>query len=807
MQRRSLLSLAVAASLLSPAAVLAQTAPASAPAPAAQQSQGDLDKVIVTGTRASNRTVASSAAPIDIITPETLEATGTTELATALARALPSLNFPRPAITDGTDAVRPAQLRGLAPDQVLVLVNGKRRHTTALINLNGSQGRGSSPVDLNAIPISAIDHVEVLRDGASAQYGSDAIAGVINVVLKKNSSGGDASARYGQYKKGDGKQWNLGADAGFKLGSDGFFNVAVQGGHQDNTNRATPYNGVVEQRYGDPEVKSGAFSYNAELPLADGISLYSFSTYSRRNVLSNGYFRWAGDIRNDRSIYPNGFLPQIHNVSKDVASVLGLHASASNGWFLDFSVDHGYNDLSFNIENTLNRSLGSTSPHQFYAGSLHNGQTVFNADATKDYSVPWMKGGPLTVAFGLEWRKETFESTPGEPNSYADTGLMIPALDANGNPTGAMVRSSGGSQVFAGFKPQDTSLHSRTSRSLYLDLEGNFTDKFSGGLAVRNEHYSDFGDTTTGKLSLRYAFSPKFALRGTASTGFRAPSLQQQYFQSTSTNFVGGVPYDIVTFRVDNPVAIALGAQPLKPEKSTNYGLGAVIQPMARMYLTIDAYQVTVKDRIYLSENLLGPVGAYLATQGIFNVNGGRYFTNALDTRTRGIDVVGGYRWKLTGGSSFDLTAGYNTNRTTIQRISPTPAALSAVGIGLQTIGRTEQGRVQFGAPRNKFSLNGTWKGQHWTASATATRYGEFTSYGTTAATDQTYKPKWVADLSLGYRVKGWEFSVGADNVFDTYPDRSIPGFGTRTYLPYSTQSPFGFNGAFYYGKVSYSWK
>lgn len=804
MTHRTLLGVAIAIGLASPLTLSAQTATS---APAAQQGQGDLDKIVVTGTRASNRTVATSAAPIDIITPETLEATGTTELATALSRALPSLNFPRPAITDGTDAVRPASLRGLAPDQVLVLVNGKRRHTTALINLNGSQGRGSSPVDLNAIPISAIDHVEVLRDGASAQYGSDAIAGVVNVVLKKNPSGGDVSARYGEYKKHDGKQWNAGADAGFKLGKDGFLNVAAQGGHQDNTNRATPYKGVVEQRYGDPEVKAGAASYNAELPLADNISLYSFSTWSRRNVLSNGYFRWAGDIRNDRSIYPNGFLPQIHNVSKDVASVLGIHANTANGWFLDFSVDHGYNDLSFNIEHTLNRSLGSTSPHQFYAGSLHNGQTVFNADATKDYNVSWMKGSPLTVAFGMEWRKETFESTPGEPGSYADTGLMIPALDANGNPTGAMVRAAGGAQVFAGFKPQDTSVHSRTSRSFYVDLEGSFTDKFSGGLALRNEHYSDFGDTTNGKLSLRYAFSPKFALRGTASTGFRAPSLQQQYFQSTATNFVGGVPFDIVTFRVDNPVAIKLGAQPLKPEKSTNYGLGAVIQPMAGMYATIDAYQITVKDRIYLSENLLGPVGAFLATQGIFNVNGGRYFTNALDTRTRGIDLVGGYRWKLPGGSSLDLTAGYNTNRTKILRISPTPASLAAVGIGLQTIGRAEQGRVQFGSPRNKFSLNGTWKGQHWLASATATRYGEFTTYGTTAATDQTYKAKWVADLSLGYRVRGWEFAVGADNVFDTYPDRSVPGIGTRTYLPYSTQSPFGFNGAFYYGKVSYKWK
>ena len=299
--QRTPLALALLVALTTPSA-FAQTATAPAETRVdpgtANKDARTLDTVVVTGTRVSDRTVAESTAPIDIITPEVLESTGTTELATALSRALPSLNFPRPAITDGTDAVRPAQLRGLAPDQVLVLVNGKRRHTTALINLNGSQGRGSSPVDLNAIPVSAIERVEVLRDGASAQYGSDAIAGVVNIVLKGSGGGGSLSAGGGQYSAGDGRQWNAGGDVGIDFADRGFIHFAAQGGHQDQTDRAKPYLGKVEQRYGDPEIDAGAASYNAEFSPAEGITFYSFANYSKRDVLSNGYFRAAADDRN-----------------------------------------------------------------------------------------------------------------------------------------------------------------------------------------------------------------------------------------------------------------------------------------------------------------------------------------------------------------------------------------------------------------------------------------------------------------------------------------------------------------------------
>ncbi len=759
----------------------------------AQSSPNTLDTVIVTGTRVSDRTVAESASPIDIISPEALTATGTTELATALSRAVPSLNFPRPAITDGTDAVRPVQLRGLAPDQVLVLVNGKRYHTTALVNLNGSQGRGSSPADLNTIPIAAVERIEVLRDGAAAQYGSDAIAGVINVVLKGSGTGGSIAGRYGQYSAGDGEQYQLSGDAGIRLGERGAIHFAAQAGHQDQTDRAKPYNGVVEQRYGDPEIDQGAVSYNGEYSPADYLTFYSYAMASRREVLSNGYFRWDTDNRNRPQIYPDGFLPQIYNVSKDVSWVGGFKATTEGGLNIDMSYNYGQNNLRFEVRNSLNNSMGLDSPTRFYAGTLEVTQNVLNADFSKALDVGMAY--PLAVAFGLEWRGEKFNESPGEPASYINGG--VPSANGSFLP---------GAQVFAGFKPSDSGHYDRHSYSAYVDLEADLSDKFTVGLAGRYEDYSDFGDTANGKLSLRYAFTDKIALRATASTGFRAPSLQQQYFQSIATNFIDGVPYEIGTFRTDNPAAVALGAEPLKAEESTNYSLGLVLQPVDSLYVTVDAYRIDIDDRIVLSENLTSTaVRNYLQANGYAGIGGGRYFTNAVDTRTTGVDAVGTYRWALASGP-LELTGGYNYNKTEIEHIAENPASLEAIDPTAVRIGRTEIGRITKGSPRDKFFLGATWSPGDWRFNATTTRWGEFTSYGTTPATDQTYDAKWTLDLAATWTLDKWSFTLGGDNVLNEYPDEQLAGKGTRTYLPYSTSSPFGFNGAFVYANIDYKW-
>ncbi|NZA28622.1 TonB-dependent receptor [Luteimonas sp. SJ-92] len=800
MQRRPL-ALALVLVLASPAA-LAQSSTADEPAP--RDRATTLDTLIVTGTRVADRTVAESSSPIDIISPETLEATGTVELATALSRALPSLNFPRPAITDGTDAVRPAQLRGLAPDQVLVLVNGKRRHTTALINLNGSQGRGSSPVDLNAIPISAIERVEVLRDGASAQYGSDAIAGVINVVLKGSDAGGGIAARYGQHSAGDGEQYQLSGDGGIALGQAGFLHLAAQAGHQDQTDRARPFQGtvtpssapagVVVQRYGDPEVDSRAASYNLEISPAEGVVFYSFGTYSRRDALSNGFFRPAGDNRNIPEIYPDGFLPNIRNIADDRAGVLGMRGTTAGGTGIDISFNHGINHLTFDVENSLNRSLGPTSPTRFHSGALEVTQNVLNLDFNRPVDIGLAY--PLALAWGAEWRGEKFNQSPGDPASYADGNLILP--DDSRAPPGA--------QVFPGFRPANAGQHDRHSYSAYLDAEADFGERFSAGLAVRYENYSDFGNTTSGKLSGRYAFSDAVALRGTVSTGFRAPSLQQQHFQSTATNFIGGVPFEVRTFAVDDPIAVALGSEPLKAEESTNFSLGLVLQPVEALYVTVDAYRIDIDDRIILSENLIGDaVTEFLEDRGIFGVTGGRYFTNAIDTRTRGIDLVGTYRWGLAAGN-LDLTAGLNYNDTDIEAIAPNPPELETGDLDLERIGRVERGRVTVGAPSDKFFLSGTWHTGPWRFAAAATRYGEFEVLNTDPARDQTFGAEWTLDVSASYAIDGWDFTLGADNVFNEYPDEVIFVNSNAGQLPYSAASPFGFNGAFVYARVGYTW-
>ncbi|MDQ3511580.1 MAG: TonB-dependent receptor, partial [Pseudomonadota bacterium] len=698
-----------------------------------------------------------------------------------------------------------AQLRGLSPDHTLVLVNGKRYHSGALVNVNGTQGRSSSPVDLNTIPVAAIERVEVLRDGASAQYGSDAIAGVINIVLKGSDHGGNIGARAGQYSAGDGRQYGVQANAGFKLGTEGFVHLAAQADQQDQTDRARPFLGPatptsaplgrVVQRQGDPEVDSYSASYNAQLPVNDALTLYSYGLHTERDTLSNGFFRPAGDARNIPSIYPNGFLPQINNVSKDYGFVGGLKMSTAGGTGLDFSYTYGSNELTFDIKNTLNRSLGPTSPTEFHAGALEVRQHVLNLDANK--LLDWRQEYPLTLSYGVEWRGDVFEQSPGEPLSFAlGPFANIP-----------------GSQVFSGFKPSDSGEFDRHNFSVYAALEGDLTDKLSAGIAARSERYSDFGNTTTGKVTGRYAFTDAVALRGTVSTGFHAPSLQQQFFQSTATNFIvlppprGNTPFDIVTFRVTNPAGIALGAEPLRPEESTNFSLGLVLQPIDRLYLTIDAYRIELEDRITLSENLTSTaVRNFLNANGFPGVGGGRYFTNAIDTTTTGIDLVGTYGMDI-GSGTLDLTAGYNYTETDIDRIAPNPAALAAIDPNALRFGRVEIGRFEVGAPRDKFLLGGLWKSGNWEFSANATRYGEITIRNANPAQDQTFDPKWTLDLATTLKLDRWSFTLGSDNVLNEFPDENLFANSSRGQFPYaSSAAPFGINGAFVYGKVGYQW-
>ena len=760
-----------------------------------------LDTIIVTGTRVADRTVAESQSAIDIITPETLTATGTTELATALARALPSLNFPRPAVTDGTSAVRPAQLRGLSPDQALILVNGKRRHTSALLNVNGSIGRGSSAPDLNAIPVSAIARVEVLRDGASAQYGSDAIAGVVNIVLKGNEEGGSLAVDAGQYSAGDGKQVQLSGDGLLRFaGERGFVRAAAQLAQLDDTNRAGPYNGPapltgnnpavgqVAYKYGDPQVDAAALSLNAGLELGNGTQAYAQAMASNRDLVSYAFYRSPNHSSQGALLaqfYPGGYVPEIAMLSQDRSLVAGIKGGAADGWNWDLSWNYGYNHLGFQTQNSINYALGTASPTRFRVGALEYTQNVLNADVTRGLDLGLAY--PATLSLGAEYRAEKWNQSPGHPDSYFGSGA----------------------QGFGGFTPANAGQHDRDSWAAYAGLEADITERFSAGAAIRYEDYSDFGAETSGKLSARYAFSDAVALRATVASGFRAPSLAQQHYQAVTTNFTSGVAYESGTFPVDSPAALALGAEPLTAETSRSGSLGLVLQPGNGLYLTIDAYRIDIDDRIVLSGNLAANAAMtqLLASLGITNVTSARYFTNAIDTTTKGVDVVGNWNTELAGGT-FGLTAGVNWNDTEITRIAPNPAQLDALGGNLQRIGRDERGRIEEGFPSTKGNLSANWSGANWDFNLGATRYGSFTTRNASnPANDQTYGAIWVVDASVAFKPSAnWKLTLGADNVLDEYPDRTIAVNNQAGQFPYSSQSPSGFNGAYLYGRVAYTW-
>jgi iron complex outermembrane receptor protein len=796
---RAVLVLSLIAAL-APLAVQAQQAPdAAANATAAP---ADLQTVVVTGTRAVNRRTLDSTSPVDVLGSKELLSTGSGELATVLSRLLPSMNFARPSGADASDAVRPAQLRGLSPDQTLVLVNGKRRHSSAVVNVNGTLGRGSAPVDLNAIPLAAIDHIEVLRDGAAAQYGSDAIAGVVNIILKKGADGGDAEVMYGQYDKGDGEQTTVRGSTGFKLGSDGWVRVAIEAANRDATNRsfadprpsAGSRQGTVTQRYGDPDSRPRTLFVNSQVKVNDAIDWYAFANYGERKTSSAATFRTAY-TDNTRttlrtSLYRDGFQPLEDSKSVDTSLVTGLRGDLA-GWRWDASLNYGRNRFSLDVDNTANYSLGATSPTNFYAGKLTSTQELANLDVARDIPVSFMSG-PLTVALGAEARYESYEIGAGEANSYFGSGA----------------------QGYSGFRPENAGKNSRNNQSLYLNLEGDITKQLSGALAVRHEHYSDFGNTNSAKASARYAFTPQFALRGTASNGFRAPSLAQEFYTITTTNtlLVNGTSalVETGTFPVGSAAARALGAQPLKPEKARNLSIGAQWQPIRDWTTTVDLYRIDIDDRVVFSSNLqlanAPALSSALAAQGVL-VGAARYFTNAVDTRTKGIDVVSTYRLNLAQSARADLTLAYNHNDNSVLHVAATPAVLAAQNLVL--VDRQTINRLTVGSPKDKLSLTGDYTQGPWNGRAVVTRYGKFTVPQNDATLDQTYDQQWVLDLAASVRVASqWRLTAGIDNVTNRYPAQvtSLANLNVNGTQPYSVWAPNGFNGRFFYVKAGYSW-
>lgn len=934
--RLTIAALTLSASTFALAApVFAQAQPpAETTDSAADETPGQ--EVIVTGTRSVNRTVANSPVPVDVISSEALAANGTGDTNKILNALVPSFNFPRPSIADGSDVIRPATLRGLSPDQTLVLVNGKRRHVSSLLNINGTVGRGSAAVDLNTIPALAIERIEVLRDGAASQYGSDAIAGVINVRLKTANHGGKASVSYGKYitqmsgvnellglqtngagqpffdpadaaaaangqaaagsryfagnygkeaKRHDGDTWTLGMNIGLPLGP-GFINITAEYRDRDTVNRAgydtrqqyrrpLPLTaGVFDPRelsfnhlsfqLGDPKTEDYNIVLNAGVPLGDSFEAYTFGTYARRNGLSAANYRRSYDSNNGNRdystitsqttpgegnftpIYPDGFLPLIESTYDDYALAGGVKGDLG-GWALDLSAVYGENRIDYRTLNSINVSFGPNAPRNVDSGGIRFSQFTTNLDVRREFDLGLAK--PLTFAFGGEYRRENFREVAGQLESYA-VGPFTRSSITNTTPANCTTQlgvfdpatnicsfpgrnAPVGQQGFPGIPANAATDNSRKSWAAYAEVDTDITDGFTVTAAGRYEHFSDFGDTLNGKLAARFEIVPQFAVRGSISNGFRAPSLHQQFFTTTSTNFVAGVPIDIVTAQVSSPIAQALGAQPLDPEKSVNISAGFTASPFQGFSLTADYFHIKIKDRIVLTENLGSSGNAVtdaaartaLNAAGFNSVGAARFFINGLDTTTQGVDVVGVYRFSTEGFGNWSLSAAYNYTQNKIDERLNNLGPL-ATNPNIVLFGRVEGLRFEKGQPKDKIVLSTDGTIGDFGLTARTTRFGRVLAPTATTLTGTTLgfndlgpddvrlKPKWITDLEIRYTFKEHAtIAIGADNLFDVYPTR-LP-FGARAssvggqspvnqiYIPYSGFSPFGFNGRFLYGRFT----
>lgn len=790
-----------------------------------------VDQVIVTGTRVADRTRLDTIAPVDVLSGSALSTSGTTELAESLSTLAPSLNFPRPSITDGTDHVRPATLRGLAPDQTLVLVNSKRRHPSALVNVNGSIGRGSAAVDLNAIPLAAVESVEVLRDGASAQYGSDAIAGVVNIRLRDAREGGEARVTFGEYdtdvgtargerSESDGATLTASAWVGLPLASDGFVTLTGEYRDRDPTSRgdfdprdprtaADIAAGVprpapsVRSRYGDPDVEDKTLYVNAGLPLANDWQLYGWTGYQQRDGQSAAFPRLRNNVNNvfnGAPVYAEGFLPKITTDVEDLTLAFGVQGGLGE-WSADFSVVYGNNQLDYGVEDSLNGTLvPGGSPTTFDAGGMEYDQLVFNAGFVRGFD--WIGVAPTNFATGIEARREGYQIRAGQDASY----VLLPGQTLPGSrPVAGGVAP--GAQGFPGFRPANESDEDRTAVGVYADVEAQITDKFLASIAARAEDYSDFGSNVTGKISARYDFTERFALRSTVSTGFRAPGLQQAFFTSTATNFISGIPREVSTLPPSDSIAQLLGAEELDPEESRNYSLGAVFRA-GEFEATVDAYRIDIDDRIVLSENLGGTpaVDAILAGTGVDRV---RFFINGVETKTQGVDLVTRYRWRGETLGRIDVTLSANWNDTEVEALPST-----AVVPGAQLFARVNVLTFEEGQPGNKQTLSIDWSKQadfgEWGVGIRAVNYGEAIepqAPATPVVPDVVLAPATVVDLELRAKVgQGFSLALGADNLLDKYPSFVPPAANTTGALGFSRYSPFGFSGRFLYARVGYSW-
>jgi iron complex outermembrane receptor protein len=868
-----------------------------------------LEEIVVIGSRNPNRTAIDSPVPIDIVDIKELTAMAPqVNLNQILNFVAPSFTSNTQTISDGTDHVDPASLRGLGPDQVLVLINGKRRHTSSLINVNGTFGRGSVGTDLNAIPAAAIKRIEVLRDGAAAQYGSDAIAGVINIVLNESvnelsvavTTGANFSKNANSQTGGvDGETTNISASYGLPLGDrGGFINFSGDFDVREEYNRMKEWEGnifnaynVVERiasaanydttqflsltngldpasaqystilndlkgfantagyttaptdglselqtilgadattselaarglnrtdfnmRVGQSRVRGGRFFANFKLPLDDnGTELYSFAGMSSRTGNSAGFYRLPNQSRTFTPAYENGFLPEINSTISDQSLAVGIKGKIGD-WNIDFSNAYGKNGFDYTIGNTYNASQGVASPTVFDAGGFSFTQNTTNLDLNRFFEDSF-EG--LGVAFGAEHRVENYEIISGEEASYTQyqadgtpfTGIegTTPLQDFFGN------SRPGGSQVFPGFGPQNELSRNRSSVAAYLDLDATFSEKFSATFATRYENYSDFGSTVNFKLASIYKASDNFRIRASFNTGFRAPSLHQLNFNSTSTIFEDGVPVEVGTFANDSKAASLLGIPQLKEETSNSFSAGFTAKlPDANISFTLDGYVVNIDDRVVYTGQFSGPGTGTELDQLLVqaNASAASFFANAIDTQSQGVDLVITHKADL--GENTRLKTDLAATFSKTEQVGDIKASdvLEAAGLVDTYFPETSRIYLEQAVPRTKVNLTNSLTTGKFNIFLRNVYFGQVSEATNTIANQQDFATKIVTDLSLGYKAaENLTLTVGANNLLDVYPDRAIEANRSGGRFDWSRRSQqFGIGGRFLFARVSFNLK
>lgn len=755
-----------------------------------------LQGVEIVGSRALNRTVTNTTVPVDVIDLRQVTSTqGQLDVNQLMQYAAPSFNANRQTGADGADHVDPASLRGLGPDQTLVLINGKRRHQSSLVNIYGTRGRGNTGADLNAIPAAAIERIEILRDGAAAQYGSDAIAGVINIVLKDNveelslnvNTGAHLAQNNPDRNTFDGENVQVNGNYGFRIGEGGFVNVTTDYWFRGHTNRFDP--ALYRRQFGDAKGANFSTWFNAAVPLGNKAAFYAFGGQSTRKTDAYAWSRDAGSARNVDAIYPNGFDPIIASFITDRSLSTGVRG-AIKGWNVDLNTTYGANRFHYYGRNTLNASLEERSPTEFDDGGFQLRQQVTTLDFTRLFP-DWLDG--VNIAYGLEHRVENYQIFAGEEGSWRTYG-PVPFVTSEGD----TVARPGGAQGFPGFAPANEVNESRTNLAAYWDTEIDFSRRFTLSAATRFENYSDFGSTLNGKLAARLQLTDGVALRASAGTGFRAPSLAQLYFNSIYTDFVSGVAVDKFLAKNNSPVTRALGIEPLKQETSTSFGAG-ITANFGSFSATADFYRVQIEDRIVLTGDFYNDddqIGAVLQS---LNVGSARFFANAINTTTTGLDLVMTYNVPLSGAQRLNVMLAANVNNMTIDQVNTSEKLRGKEDFYLSN---REKLFILASAPPLKGNLTLDYRTGRWGANVRLTYFDKIELEDYIGELD-VYDPRMTLDLSLSHNLSAnLRWTIGAANLLNAYPtkqNQETEGGGLYDAVQ------MGFNGTFLFTRLGFT--